>query len=162
MNRTTTKALAGVAVAALAAAGVAAIVNSRRGQKLDPETQAHLDELEARVRGVFRQAAATHPEGPLQAMGAGFRTLVADGVVTGVWLQACATARGDDAVAARCRALIAGVLDEAARLTGAPPDDLAAFVANGALVVMLQALGVDLAAGSRAAVDALRAEGARS
>ena len=49
MPRTTTKVLAGVAVAGLAAAGVAAIVNHRRGQKLGPEEHAHLDELDARL-----------------------------------------------------------------------------------------------------------------
>lgn len=49
MTRTTTKVLAGVAVAALAAAGVAAVVNYRRGHKPDPETRAHLDELDARL-----------------------------------------------------------------------------------------------------------------
>lgn len=43
-------------------------------------------------------------------------------------------------------------------MTGAAPNDLARFLANGALVVLLQALGVDLTGGSRAAVDSLRAE----
>ncbi len=49
MTRTTTKVLAGVAVAALAAAGVAAVVNYRLGHKPDPEEHAHLDELDARL-----------------------------------------------------------------------------------------------------------------
>ncbi len=49
MTRTTTKVLAGVAVAALAAAGVAAAVNYRRGQNPDREQRAHLDELDARL-----------------------------------------------------------------------------------------------------------------
>jgi hypothetical protein len=49
VTRTTTKVLASVAVAALAAAGVAAVVNYRRGQKPDPEEHAHLDELDARL-----------------------------------------------------------------------------------------------------------------
>jgi hypothetical protein len=48
--RTTTKVLAGVAVAALAAAGVAAVVNYRRGQRPDLEEHAHLDELDDRLR----------------------------------------------------------------------------------------------------------------
>ena len=38
MTRTTTKVLAGVAIAALAAAGVAAAVNSRRGRNLIPNS----------------------------------------------------------------------------------------------------------------------------
>ncbi|WP_206439081.1 hypothetical protein [Streptomyces scabichelini] len=117
-----------------------------------------VDELENRVRGVFRQAAATCPSDPLQAMGEGFRELVADGVISGLWLQACATARGNEEVAARCRSLISGVLGEAERLTGAAPDDLARFLANGSLVVLLQALGTDLTGGSRAAVESLRVE----
>jgi hypothetical protein len=49
MARTTTKVLAGVALATLAAAGVAAVVNHRRGQKPDPEERAHLDELDTRL-----------------------------------------------------------------------------------------------------------------
>lgn len=121
-----------------------------------------VDELERRLCEVFGQAAATSPGDPLQAIRAGFRELVADGVITGLWLQACATARADETVAARCRRLLAAVLDEAERLTEAAPDDLARSLANGALVVMLQALGVDLTGGSRAAVDSLRTEGAIS
>jgi hypothetical protein len=49
------------------------------------------------------------------------------------------------------------VLEEAEQLTGATPHDLARFLANGALVRALQALGVDVTAGSRAAIDSLRA-----
>jgi hypothetical protein len=49
MRQTTTKVLAGVAVAALAAAGVAAVVRYRQGQKPDPDESVHLDELEARL-----------------------------------------------------------------------------------------------------------------
>ncbi len=50
MTRTTTKVLAGVAIATLAAAGVAAVVNSRRGRKPDPDERAHMDELDARLK----------------------------------------------------------------------------------------------------------------
>lgn len=127
-----------------------------------------LDELETRVRDVFRRAAATSTEDPtratgaMRAMGEGFRDLVADGVITGLWLQACALARGNDEVAARCRALISGVLHESARLTGAGPADLAGFLADGALVMLLQALGVDLTGGSRTAVASLLAEEANA
>ncbi|MGP4100069.1 TetR/AcrR family transcriptional regulator [Nonomuraea sp. KM90] len=117
-----------------------------------------LDELERQVREVFRQAAATSPDDPLPAMRTGFRRMLTDGVITGLWLQACATARRDETVAARCRAVISGVLAEAARLTDAGTDGLARNLADGALVVMLQALGVDLTAGSRAAIDTLRVE----
>ncbi len=120
-----------------------------------------LDVMEARVLDVFRAAASTLPADPLRAVGSGFRELVADGVVSGLWLQACAAARGDEAVAARCRGLVAGVLGEAERLTGAAPGELAAFAANGALVMLLQALGVDLSAGLQPAVDSLRATQAR-
>lgn|SRR5262245_30975629 len=49
MARATTRVLAGVAVAALATAGVAAVIRYRQGQKPDPEQRAHLDELEARL-----------------------------------------------------------------------------------------------------------------
>jgi hypothetical protein len=49
VKRTTSKVLAGVAVAALAAAGAAAAVNYRRGQKPDTEARAYLDELDARL-----------------------------------------------------------------------------------------------------------------
>lgn len=46
----TRKLLAGVAVAALAAAAVAAVVKYRQGLRPDPEEHAHLDELDARLR----------------------------------------------------------------------------------------------------------------
>lgn len=49
MARSTTKVLAGVAVAALAAAGVAAVVNHRLGRRPDPQQRAYLDELDARL-----------------------------------------------------------------------------------------------------------------
>lgn len=44
-----TKVLAGVAVAALAAAGVAAVVNYRQGRRPDPQQRAYLEELDARL-----------------------------------------------------------------------------------------------------------------
>jgi hypothetical protein len=52
MTKTTTRVLAGVAVAALAAAGVAAVMRYRQGQKPHPDERAHLDELEARLHEV--------------------------------------------------------------------------------------------------------------
>lgn len=114
-----------------------------------------LDELVVRVGTVFRAAATDSRSDPLLAMGEGFRDLVADGVISGLWLQACAAARSDEAVALRCRAVLSEVLREAGRLTGAGPAELTGFLANGSLVMLLQALGMDLSDGSRAAVDAL-------
>jgi hypothetical protein len=49
MPSRTTKVFAGVALATLAAAGVAAAVNYRRGKISDPDERAHLDELDARL-----------------------------------------------------------------------------------------------------------------
>jgi hypothetical protein len=49
VTRTTTKVLAGVAVATLAAAGVAAVVKYRQGHRPDPDEQAYLDELDTRL-----------------------------------------------------------------------------------------------------------------
>ncbi|MEV2237982.1 TetR/AcrR family transcriptional regulator [Micromonospora sp. NPDC049891] len=115
-----------------------------------------LDELEARIRQVLDEAAAQHPGDPLPAMRAAFRTLIADGVVTGLWLQACAAARSDEAVAAHCRSVIGRILEHAARLSSAGPQELRGTLALGALVVMLQALGMDLSEGSQAAIDSLR------
>jgi hypothetical protein len=51
MTRTTTV-LAGVGVAALAAAGVTAVIRYRQGQNPDPDERAHLDELETRLSEV--------------------------------------------------------------------------------------------------------------
>jgi hypothetical protein len=62
VTRTTTKVLAGVAVAVLAAAGVAAVVNYRRGQKLDPDERAHLDELDARLNQAEKPSSDTSPD----------------------------------------------------------------------------------------------------
>jgi AcrR family transcriptional regulator len=64
-----------------------------------------VDEPEGRAREVLRQAAATCPSDLLQAMGDGFQELVADGVISGLWLQACATARRNERVAVPCRSL---------------------------------------------------------
>ncbi len=52
MTKTTTRVLAGVAVAALAAAGAAAVMHYRQGQKPHPDVDAHLDELEVRLHEV--------------------------------------------------------------------------------------------------------------
>jgi hypothetical protein len=51
--------LAGVAVAALAAAGVAAVVNHRRGQEPDPDERAYLDELDARFDQAEKSSGGT-------------------------------------------------------------------------------------------------------
>jgi hypothetical protein len=67
-----------------------------------------------------------------------------------------AVARRDETVAARCRALVSGLLEQAERSTCAAPDDLARFAGQGALLVLLQPLGVDLSGGSQAAVHSLR------
>ena len=62
MTRTATKVLTGVAVAALAAAGVAAVVNYRRGQQPDPDERVHLDELDARL-SVAEEPSSDSPPG---------------------------------------------------------------------------------------------------
>ena len=49
MRKAQTRILAGVAVAALAAAGVATVIRYRQGHRLQPDDTAHLDELEARL-----------------------------------------------------------------------------------------------------------------
>lgn len=118
-----------------------------------------MDEMEVRVREVFRQSAAAAPEQPFEAMGAGFRDLIADGVISGLWIQSCAAARGDEAIAARCRTFLAGVLEEVDQVTGAGADALAQFLGTGSLVMVLQAVGADLTAGSQGAIEVLRAEG---
>lgn len=118
-----------------------------------------LDELEERVVQTFTHAAERATDEPLEEMGAGFRSLLSDGVAGGLWLQACAVARADEVVAARCRELIANVMRVTHDHTGVDTDELAAFLGRGVLVAMLQALGVDLRDGSRAAVASLREDG---
>ena len=61
MTKTTTRVLAGVAVAVLAAAGVAAVVHYRQGQTPHPDERAHLDELEARMYDVEEPAKDVAP-----------------------------------------------------------------------------------------------------
>lgn len=63
MARTTTKVLAGVAVAALAAAAVAAVVKYRRGQHLEPDEHALLDELDTRLKEADEPGSHTAPAG---------------------------------------------------------------------------------------------------
>jgi hypothetical protein len=81
--------------------------------------------------------------------GRDLRELVAEGVVSGLWLQAGAAARSDDALAARCRWASSAVLQDVELLTGAGPEESAGFLRRGALVVLLQSLRVDLTGGSR-------------
>jgi hypothetical protein len=61
LTRTTTRVLAGVALGTLAAAGVAAIVNYRRGQAPDPGERSRLDELDARLNEAEEPGADTPP-----------------------------------------------------------------------------------------------------
>lgn len=63
MTRYTTKVLAGVTVAALAAAGVGAMINYHRGQRPSPQQRAHLDELDARLSLAEAAGSATPPGG---------------------------------------------------------------------------------------------------
>jgi hypothetical protein len=49
MTKATTRVLVGVAVAGLAAAGVAGVIRYRQGHKPHPDENAHLDELDARL-----------------------------------------------------------------------------------------------------------------
>jgi AcrR family transcriptional regulator len=115
-----------------------------------------IDAVEALVLRSFDRAAAGGHGSPMEDMGAAFRELVADGSVGGMWLQACAMARNDESIARRCRELLSTVLRAAQRHTGAASEQLAAFMGRGALVVLLQSLGVDLGEGSAAAVEGLR------
>lgn len=121
-----------------------------------------LDELEDRIRAVFELSVVAAPQDALAAMGAGLRALLADGVIAGFWLQAAsASARADEVIAERCRVLIAHLLAEGERLTGAGSEELAKAFGRGSAVVLLQALGVDLSRGSLAAIRHLLDEGRR-
>jgi hypothetical protein len=55
MTKATTRVLAGVAIAALGAAGVAAVIRYRQGHRPDPHERVHLDELDARLYEVEEQ-----------------------------------------------------------------------------------------------------------
>jgi hypothetical protein len=61
MTKATTRVLAGVAVATLAAAGVAAVIRYRQGQEPHPDESAHLDELETRLYEVEEPDAGGPP-----------------------------------------------------------------------------------------------------
>lgn len=52
MTKATTRVLAGVAVAALAAAGAAAVIRYRQGQQPHPDESAQIDELETRLHEI--------------------------------------------------------------------------------------------------------------
>ncbi|MGW9630946.1 TetR/AcrR family transcriptional regulator [Agromyces sp. NPDC055520] len=117
-----------------------------------------IDGLPALITEMFVRAAADADE-PMEAMGASFRELVSDGVISGFWLQACAAARTDEVIAARCRDVIASTLRATRDGTGADTQALATFMGRGALVMMLQTLGVDLSGGSQAAIASLVEKG---
>lgn len=63
MAKPNTKVLASVAVAALAAAGVAAVVDYRRGQKLDSGQHVYLNELDTRLAMAEGPGGDTPPSG---------------------------------------------------------------------------------------------------
>jgi hypothetical protein len=63
MTKATTRVLAGVAVAALAAAGVAAVMRYRQGQQPHPDEPAQLDELEIRLREIEEPEKDLRPTG---------------------------------------------------------------------------------------------------
>jgi hypothetical protein len=56
-----TKVLAGVAIATLAAVGVAVVVNHRQGGDPTPEQRAYLEELDARLEAVEGPGTDTQP-----------------------------------------------------------------------------------------------------
>lgn len=115
-----------------------------------------LDRIEdAMLAAVSAPAPGGDPE---EALSRSFREFVADGSVTGLWLQACAVARNDEEVARRCRRLMARGLRAVAAARGTEPGLLADVLARGALVMTLQALSVDLAVDLGAGVAALLAE----
>jgi AcrR family transcriptional regulator len=119
-----------------------------------------LDELEELIRGTFARAAAQglSASNPLATLGAAFRELVEDGTVSGLWLQASAVARSDEVVASRLRALLSAVLGDITELAAIDDTALAEFTARGALVLLLQPIGIDFAPGTEAAIAALRRE----
>jgi hypothetical protein len=63
VTKPTTRVLAGAAIAALGAAGVAAVIRYRQGQKPDPAERAHLDELEARLYEIELPDKSISPSG---------------------------------------------------------------------------------------------------
>jgi hypothetical protein len=63
MPKAATRVLAGVAVAALAAAGVAAVMRYRQGQQPHPDEPAQLDELEARLNEIEEPGKSRPPTG---------------------------------------------------------------------------------------------------
>jgi hypothetical protein len=62
VKRPPTKVIAGVAVATLAAAAVAAVVDYRRGQRLDPHQRVSLNELDARLEVAEGRGGSTPPD----------------------------------------------------------------------------------------------------
>lgn len=116
-----------------------------------------LDELESRICGSFLEAPGVPASAPLDVLGARFRSVVADGVLGGMWIQATAAAQYDPEVADRLRRVLTTVV-RAVSATGEYTDaDVGEFAAHGALVMFLQPLGVDLSAGTDAAIAGLRA-----
>jgi hypothetical protein len=63
VTKTTTRVLAGVAVAVLAAAGVAAVVRFQQGQNRGPDEDQKLDELAVRLDEVAAWDTSTPPNG---------------------------------------------------------------------------------------------------
>lgn len=106
----------------------------------------------AAIDSVSPVAGQSDPVDPRDPLGMVFREVVADGSVTGLWLQACAVARHDEEIARRCRRLMATCLRAAAGAAGVGPDRSGEFLARGTLLMTLQAVAADLRAGSEGGV----------
>lgn len=118
-----------------------------------------IDELEARELEVFAGDDADAAE-TFDEMGARFRSLLGDGVLSGFSIQVVAAARTDAEIADRYRRMLANILRVIQQRTSASAEELTAFLARGALLVQLQALSMDLTAmDSVGAVESLLDEG---
>lgn len=100
----------------------------------------------AKIRQVFRRAAAAAPEGErLKAMGQAYiEELLPDRHAVMMQMQGHVAAASDPDVRAKVRARYAELMDEVAALSGAPREDVRGFFAQGMLLNVAAALDLPL------------------
>jgi AcrR family transcriptional regulator len=101
----------------------------------------------ARIRETFRAAAqGDSPEERLASMGGAYVELLADRHRLLFQMQAYAAA-GDPAIREAVRERYGELVEEVTRLTGAAPEDVWRFFANGMLLNVIASLGLEEIAG---------------
>jgi AcrR family transcriptional regulator len=101
------------------------------------------DRVVSRIRAAFLEAAqgTSTPEESLHAMGMSYRPLMEDSRYLSAQLQCFAAAAGDPELREYVGASFRGLVDDVARISGADPASVAAFISCGMYINIALAIG---------------------